>query len=89
MDLVVGVKKIILALTHQSKDGEPKLVRKLTYPSSGVRKADLVVTEKAVFEFKNNVMYLIEMDPSLTIEELKGITEADFQVSPNLTVNYK
>ncbi|MCF6094850.1 3-oxoacid CoA-transferase subunit B [Microaerobacter geothermalis] len=89
MDLVAGANKIILALTHQSKDGEPKLVKKLTYPSSGIRKANLVVTEKAVFEFKDGIMYLIELDPALTVEELRKITEAEFKVSPTLSVNYK
>src|SRR5699024_11033959 len=51
MDLVAGVKKIIISSTHLSKSGESKLVDKLTFPSSGVRKADMLVTQHAVFKF--------------------------------------
>jgi 3-oxoacid CoA-transferase B subunit len=83
MDLVAGAKKIILALSHVSKNGEPKLVKKLTYPSSGSRKADMVVTDKAVFTFKDGKMILVELDPSCSLEELKQITDAEFEVALN------
>lgn len=87
MDLVAGAKKIIISLTHQSKNGEPKLVKKLTYPSSGIRKVDKIVTDKAVFEVVNETLYLVEIDESINLEELQSITEATFKVSPNLLVN--
>lgn len=87
MDLVAGAKKIIISLTHQSKNGEPKLVKKLTYPSSGIRKVDKIVTDKAVFEVIDATLYLVEIDESINLEQLKGITEATFKVSPNLLVN--
>ncbi|MCG6197733.1 succinyl-CoA--3-ketoacid-CoA transferase, partial [Anoxybacillus sp. LAT_38] len=64
-------------------NGEPKLVKKLTYPSSGSRKADMVVTDKAVFTFKNGKMTLVELDPSCSLEELKKITDAEFEVALN------
>jgi 3-oxoacid CoA-transferase B subunit len=87
MDLVAGAKKIIISLTHQSKNGEPKLVKKLTYPSSGIRKVDKIVTDKAVFEVIDATLYLVEIDESINLEQLKRITEATFKVSPNLLVN--
>lgn len=87
MDLVTGAQKIIVSLTHQSKNGESKLVKKLTYPSSGIRKVDKVITDKAVFQVVDETLYLIEIDNSINLEELQKITEATFKVSPNLLVN--
>jgi 3-oxoacid CoA-transferase B subunit len=83
MDLVAGAKRMIIASTHQAKDGRPKLVSKLTCPTSGIRKADMVVTEHAVFKFVDNQMYLIEVLSDISIDELKGITEASFTVLEN------
>lgn len=81
MDLVAGAKKIIIATLHTSKDGTPKLLEKLTFPSSGVRKVDMIVTEHAVFEFKDEKMYLIEVLSDITLEELKEITPATYKVA--------
>ncbi|GKV68837.1 hypothetical protein NCCP2716_13350 [Sporosarcina sp. NCCP-2716] len=80
MDLVAGANKIIVATLHSSKHGEPKLVEELTYPTSGIRKADLVVTEHAVFRFEEGSMYLVEQLSDLPLDELQEITGAPFQV---------
>lgn len=84
MDLVAGAKKIILAMTHTSKDGKPKLLKKLTFPISGIRKAEMVITEKAVFRFADDKMILLEIHPDMTVDELRAITEAEFEVSSEL-----
>lgn len=89
MDLVAGAKEIILALTHQSKDGTPKLVKKLTCPSSGIRRANMVVTEKAVFKFIDGTMYLMEIDPSISIQDLRDMTDASFEISAELAADYQ
>ncbi|WP_438318938.1 3-oxoacid CoA-transferase subunit B [Sporosarcina sp. FA9] len=81
MDLVAGAQRIIIATLHTAKNGEPKIVEKLTFPSSGVRKADMIVTEHAVFKFKDNKMELVEILSDVTIEELKEITGAKFSHS--------
>lgn len=81
MDLVAGAQRIIIATLHNAKNGEPKIVEKLTFPSSGVRKADMIVTEHAVFKFEDNKMELVEILSDLTIEELKEITGAKFSHS--------
>lgn len=78
MDLVAGAKKIIVATSHSSKTGEAKLVKTLTFPTSGIRKADLVVTEHAVFKFEENQMKLVEVLSDLTIPQLLEITDAEF-----------
>ncbi len=79
MDLVAGAKKIIIATSHLTKKGDAKLVRELTFPTSGIRKADLVVTEHAVFKFEKDGMKLVEILSDITIEEeLKERTDAKY-----------
>lgn len=80
MDLVSGAKRIIIASTQLSKDGTPKLVQKLTFPSSGNRKADMIVTENAVFKFIEGKMYLVEILSDVSVEQLRDMTEASFKV---------
>lgn len=80
MDLVSGAKKVIIATRHRAKDGSAKLVKELTFPSSGSRKVDMVVTEHAVFRFEEGQMKLIEIISDLTVDELRRITDAEFQV---------
>ncbi|MBP3039421.1 3-oxoacid CoA-transferase subunit B [Bacillaceae bacterium Marseille-Q3522] len=81
MDLIAGAKKIIIAATHLAKDGSSKLLKRLTFPTSGIRKADMIVTDHAVFTFCNGKMYLNEMLSPISLEELRKITEADFAIS--------
>ncbi len=80
MDLVTGAKKIIVAMLHVTKEGVPKIVKKLTYPTSGVRTANMIVTEKAVFIVENGQLVLTEIAPTSTLEEIQQTTEADFIV---------
>lgn len=87
MDLVAGAKKIILASTHQAKDGSPKLVKKLTYPTSGGKKANMLVTEHAVFTFSNKGVELVEILSDISLEELQKITGANFTISQELIRN--
>lgn len=88
MDLVAGAKKIIIGTIHQAKDGSSKLVKTLTCPSSGIKKASMIVTEKAVFDVVAGKLVLTEIDPTLTVERLRVITDAYFEVSPHLSTNY-
>lgn len=84
MDLVAGAKKLIITMTHQTKNGDAKLVRELTCPASGIRRTDMVITEHGVFSFKDGEMVLEEISPDMTVEELRAITDARFTESPNL-----
>lgn len=81
MDLVAGAKKIIIATMHTSKDGTPKLLEKLEFPSSGVRKVNMIVTEHAVFAFKDEKMFLTEILSDISFEKLKEITPAKYEVN--------
>lgn len=84
MDLVASAKKIIVAITHVTKDHLPKMVNTLTYPTSGIRKAEMIVTEKAVFKVNNGELYLEELSENSTIDEIRRMTDADFIISENL-----
>lgn len=84
MDLVASAKKIIVAITHVTKDHLPKIVNTLTYPTSGIRKAEMIVTEKAVFKVNNGELYLEELSENTTIDEIRRITDAAFIISENL-----
>jgi 3-oxoacid CoA-transferase B subunit len=80
MDLVAGVKKIVVLMEHNAKDGAAKLVKKCTLPLTGVGVVDIIITELAVFEIKDGKLILIEKHPDISIEEIQKKTEATFQV---------
>lgn len=80
MDLVSGAKQVLIAMQHTSKSGRPKLVKQCALPITGIGEADMVVTEYAVFVFDEGRLLLKEISPDITLEELRTITEADFDV---------
>ncbi|WHY89929.1 3-oxoacid CoA-transferase subunit B [Neobacillus cucumis] len=84
MDLVASANKIIIAITQVTKDNKPKIVKQLSYPTSGIRKAEMIVTEKAVFRIDNGRLRLDEVAEGSSIEEIKRLTDAEFTVSKNL-----
>lgn len=83
MDLCMS-GMVIVQTTHCSKDGKPKLIRKCTMPLTCFERVTHVVTERAVFEFRNNKMFLTEIREGYDLENIKNNTEADFEVSQNL-----
>lgn len=70
MDLVAGAKKVIGAATLFTKEGTSKIVEELTYPISGIRLIDLLVTDYAVFSFENGEISVVEIVADLSLEEL-------------------
>lgn len=86
MDLVVGARKVIIATEHCSKDGKPKILKKCTFPLTGSEVVDLIITELAVFQVSKDGLMLLEIEPNITIDELKEKTDADFKVSENLKI---
>ena len=70
MDLVTGAKKVIVAATLFAKDGTSKLVKELTYKTSGIRKVDLFVSDYAVFTFTDEGVKVLEMMEDITLDEL-------------------
>ena len=80
MDLVVGTKKLIIAMEHNAK-GAPKILNRCTLPLTAEHKVDMIITEKAVFEIKNRRLYLTEINPASSLEDIKQTTEADFEIA--------
>jgi 3-oxoacid CoA-transferase subunit B len=83
MDLVAGVKKVVVVMEHSAKN-EPKLLHKCTLPLTGAGVVDMVITDLGVFTLqKKNAagMKLIEIAPGVTVDEIKAKTEADFTVA--------
>lgn len=77
MDLVAGSKRVVILMDHVSKNGEAKLVKKCSFPLTGVGVVNRVYTDMAIFDFINGHMHLVEMAPGVTIEQLKSSTEAE------------
>ncbi len=86
MDLVVGSKKVIVAMEHCSKDGGSKILKKCTLPLTAVNVVSMIVTELAVFEFRSGVMTLTELAPGVDLETVMQKTEASFKVAEPLKV---
>ncbi len=80
MDLVAGVKKIIVVMEHTSKDGSPKFIPECTLPLTGKNVVDMIVTDLCVFQRPdhNNPFRLIELAPGVTAEEVASRTSAFF-----------
>lgn len=70
MDLVTGAKKVIIASTLFAKDGTSKLVNRLTYKSSGIRKVELFISDYAVFTFTDTGVKVVEILEDISIEKL-------------------
>ena len=80
MDLVAGVKKIIVVMEHTSKDGAPKFIPACTLPLTGLGVVDMIITDLAVFARpdKASPFRLIEMAPGVTAEEVAAKTTAHY-----------
>ncbi len=80
MDLVAGVKRVVVVMEHNEKTGAPKLLHRCTLPLTGVKVVDMVITDLAVFELDkvNGGLRLIETAPGVTADEVRVKTEANF-----------
>jgi 3-oxoacid CoA-transferase B subunit len=80
MDLVAGVKKIIVVMEHTSKDGSPKFIPACTLPLTGKNVVDMIVTDLAVFHRADHdsPFKLIELAPGVTAEEVAAKTTARY-----------
>jgi 3-oxoacid CoA-transferase len=85
MDLLSGVKKVIVTTNHTAKNGDAKIVKKCTYPITSIRKVDVIITELAVFEYRNERLVLTELMPGARLDEVKEKTEASFDISDTIT----
>ena len=80
MDLVAGVKRVIVVMEHSEKSGRSKLVRECTLPLTGKGVVDLLITDLGVFDIDRgrSAVRLVELAPGVTLDHVRAHTEADF-----------
>lgn len=81
MDLLVGARRVIVLMTHLTKDGRPKIVRQCTYPLTATRPADTIVTDYAVFKVTTDGLVLVDLQDGVSLEQVRKHTEARFAVA--------
>jgi acetate CoA/acetoacetate CoA-transferase beta subunit len=84
MDLVVGAKKVIIAMEHTAK-GNHKILKECKLPLTAANEVNLIITEMGVIEVTQNGLFLMEINPNFTIEDVQKATEAELTISESLT----
>jgi 3-oxoacid CoA-transferase subunit B len=84
MDLVAGARRVIIAMEHTTREGQPKILRKCTLPLTGVRVVHTIVTEMALMQVTPAGLVLEEVAPGFTAEDVQHATEAPLIVSASL-----
>jgi 3-oxoacid CoA-transferase B subunit len=83
MDLVAGVKRVVVVMEHANKAGESKVLKACTLPLTGTRVVNLIITNLGVFEVKpdGSGLVLVELAPDVTLEEIASKTQAKYEVA--------
>ncbi|WP_417685652.1 CoA transferase subunit B [Roseibium sp.] len=76
MDLVAGVKRVVVLMDHTSKAGDPKLLKECSLPLTGVRCVDRIISNLGVFDVTVHGLTVVELAPDVTLEEVKAKTQA-------------
>src|SRR5438132_4638478 len=86
MDLVAGARRVVIAMEHTTRDGEPKILKKCTLPLTGVKVVNNIVSEMAYIRLTPTGLVLEEIAPGLTADDVQRVTEPTLIISPNLKV---
>jgi 3-oxoacid CoA-transferase B subunit len=84
MDLPVASKRVIILMTHTTKDGKPKVVKKCKLPLTVEKCVDLIITDIAVIEVTDRGLVLKEVAPGWTAEEIQALTEPKLILADDL-----
>ncbi len=85
MDLVAGVKKVVVVMEHTNKAGESKVLKECTLPLTGKECVDMIITDLCVFEVdRGKRLRLIELAPGVSEEEVRAKTEASYEAAVGL-----
>lgn len=83
MDLVVGAKKVIIAMLHTQK-GAHKILKECTLPYTALKVVDMIITEMGVMEITDKGVVLTELHPDYTLDDIKAATGCELIISPDL-----
>ena len=83
MDLVVGARRVIIAMEHTQK-GAPKILKECTLPLTAAGQVNMIITEMGVINVTKEGLVLVEKHPEFTVEEIQAATEAKLIISPDL-----
>jgi 3-oxoacid CoA-transferase subunit B len=81
MDLVAGVKRVVVVMEHAAKDGTPKILPECDLPLTGRACVNLIITDLAVFDVTPSGLRLIELAPGVTLEDVAARTAAKYTVA--------
>jgi 3-oxoacid CoA-transferase B subunit len=85
MDLAVGAKQVIVAMTHTTNSGEMKILKKCTYPLTAKGVVNIIVTDLAFIEVTPEGLLLKEVAPGISAADVQSVTEPKLIISPELT----
>jgi len=84
MDLVASARRVVVAMEHTTREGQPKILKKCTLPLTGSKVVDTIVTEMAYIRVTPTGLVLEEIASGLTVDDVQKATEAALIASPNL-----
>src|SRR5256714_15587398 len=84
MDLVASARRVVVAMEHTTREGQPKILKTCTLPLTGSRVVDTIITEMAYMQVTSRGLVLEEIAPGLSAEEVQRATEATLLASPDL-----
>jgi len=81
MDLATGARRLIVTMTHASRDGSSKIVPACTLPLTATGAVDVIITELAVFRFLDGRLTVTELMEGASLEAVRARTEAEFDIA--------
>ena len=84
MDLVAGARRVVVAMEHTTREGQPKILKKCTLPLTGQKVVDTIVTEMAYIRVSPSGLVLEEVAPGLSASDVQRVTEPTLIISPTL-----